>query len=319
MGKLARPLLLVAMLAISGACSPPAEPVRIGLLVWPPYELAQLALERDYADSSDIELVSYQTPAEMVRSYRFGILDAMFVTSQFALTNAANMADSSIIYVIDFSYGGDALLAQPSIESVDDLLGKRIGMEAGPLGAYTLVRALHGSEVSRDNMEIVFIDTPDQLKAFESGQVDAVATYEPTVSKLLKNGANELFNSRSIPLEIIDVLLVRDEVVNERPELLAELLQGLDSALADYRAEPETTASAVAARQGLTPAEFQRAMDGVRLLNLQENLALLSGTDPRLLRGLERQNEVMHQAGMLTSIPEIEMIIDDRIVEKAAR
>lgn len=311
-------ILLALILPLHG-CEVPPEPVRVGLLVWPPYELAHLARDRGYFEADAVELVTFHTPAEMVRSYRFGIIDAMFVTSQFALTNATGMADSRIIYVIDFSYGGDTLLAQASIDSPEELRGKRVGMEAGPLGAYTLVRALHETPISRQDVEIVFIDTPDQLEAFRSGLVDAVATYEPTRSKLLNEGANELFNSESIPLEIIDVLIARKPVIEDHAKQLTALLRGVDRALADYRAEPARHAELMAARQGLTVADFQRAMNGVRLLNLEENLALLSGEDERLLRGLKRQCDVMHKAGMLESIPPVEPLINSEIVKRAVQ
>lgn len=311
-------LLVTIVLLPAGGCSGPTEdPVRVGLLVWPPYELAYLARERDYFDSGRVELVTFHTPAEMVRSYRFGIIDAMYVTSQFVLTNTGGMGDSRIVHVIDFSAGGDALLSQPDIVEPAQLKGKRVGMEAGPLGAYTLTRALDRTELDRSDVEIVFIDTPDQLPAFEAGELDAIATYEPTRSVLLKKGANELFNSIAIPLEIIDVLIARDWLIESDHDKLAELLRGVDRALSDFRREPEATAAIMAERQGLTVDEFLQAMRGVRLLNLQENLALFRGTDDRLYRGLQRQAEVMEEAEMLARRPDIPTLVDDRILEEA--
>ncbi|MDX1443018.1 MAG: ABC transporter substrate-binding protein [Gammaproteobacteria bacterium] len=317
MSKRLRKIVTILAAALVVGCEAPPEPVRVGMLVWPPYELAHLAQHRGYFETDRVELVDFRTPAEMVRSYRYGIIDAMYVTSQFALTNADSLADSRIVHLIDFSYGGDALLASTGIRDASELEGKRVGMEAGPLGAYTMIRALEDHGLAREDVEIVFVDTPYQLDAFRAGRIDALATYEPTRTQLLELGAHELFNSRAIPLEIIDVLLARDEVIETKAVMLAELVRGVDRALADYRSSPDESVALMASRQGISPTAFEEAMDGVRLLNLEDNLALLSGNDERLKRGLVRQCDVMLQAGMIESAPDIERLIDIRIVEMA--
>lgn len=308
-----------ALLLGSHGCSRPEEPVRIGVLVWPPYELAYLAHEKGYFDTSSIELVDFLSPAEMVRSYRFGLIDAMFVTSQFALTNANNLADSRIIYVVDFSAGGDSLIAQPGIESAAELKGKRVGVEAGPLGLYTLERALEGSGISRDDIELVYLDTPDQKTAFETKRIDAVATYEPTRSQLLKQGANDLFNSKEIPLEIIDVIIAKERAIDSSREEFAEFIEGVEQALVDFRENPKLAAEIMIEREQLSVPEFLLAMQGMHLVDLDENRALLLGDDERLLHGLQRQCDVMVDAGILDSRPNIRQIIDTSVVEAVDR
>lgn len=320
--KVRRPILILvglvlgtAILQTLTACSRPEEPVRIGVLVWPPYELAYLAREKQYFDTSTVELVDFLSPAEMVRNYRFGLIDAMFVTSQFSLTNAENLIDSRIIYVVDFSAGGDSLMVQPEIESLAELEGKKVGVEAGPLGAYTLERALESANLSREDIELVFLDTPDQKTAFETGRVDAVATYEPIRSQLLKQGATELFNSREIPLEIIDVVLAKKGIIDRRYQELARFIQGVDRALQDFRKNPKDSAVIMVEREQLSVPEFLLAMEGVHLVDLEENRELLLGEDTRLLQGLRKQCEVMTAAGILDSQPNIRGLIDTRVVE----
>lgn len=314
-----RALVLILVALSLGACDKPRDPVRIGLLVWPPYELAYLARARSYYDQSAIELVDYVTPAEMVRSYRFGLIDAMFTTSQFALANTDTLAASRIVYAIDYSSGGDTLLAHPDIERLADLEGMRVGMEAGPLGAYVVARAFAGTGLSRDDINIVFVDTADQKSAFESDELDAVATYEPTRTKLLQQGARELFNSKAIPLEIIDVIIVKDHVIAERSSDLANFVQGVDRALQQFRAEPEKAAEIMVTRERLSIDEFLLAMDGTHLFSLEDNRKLLSGEDPRLLEGLATQREVMEEAGLLEREPVLEEILDASVVEAATQ
>lgn len=307
--------LLVALLA---ACRPPPEALRVGVLAWPPYDLAYLAAERGYLDERDFELVHFQTPAEIVRSFRYGLLDAILVTSHFALGTAPDLGDVRIIYVVDASRGGDALLARPSVASAEALAGARIGVEAAPLGMYTLVRALNMLGLSREDVKIVPVDTADQFDAWRNGEIDALVTYEPTRSLVRKHGAVELFNSKAIPFEILDVLLVRARTIDSRRPALVEFIQGFDSALEAYRADPEATSAIMAERHPLTVEEFRQAMNAVALFNLEDNIELLGGDEDIVREALRQQANVMKETGMLDSSPPVDALIDASLVEEAS-
>jgi NitT/TauT family transport system substrate-binding protein len=305
------PVLLALLLV---GCAAEKPPLRIGALVWPPYELAYLARDRGFFDTDRIELVDYQTPAEVTRAYRYGLLDAYFLTTQFALPGAGQLQDSRIAYVIDFSIGGDALLARPGIENLQDLAGRRIGVEAGPLGGYMLRRALDVAGLSRGDVALRYVDTPDQVDTFAKGAVDAVITYEPYRSRALDLGARELFSSRRIPGEIVDVLMVPNRVMNARQAELRDFVRGLEKARRFLEEHPDEALPVMAQRQQLSPAQLQRALDGTRLISLEENQRLLGGQDSILQTLLERQVEVMRRAGLAPESPGMGRLIDPRLV-----
>lgn len=312
-------LVLVGLMVLAVcACRAPEPPLRVGVLVWPPYDLAFLAADREFVDSDDIRLVTFHSPAELARSFRYGLLDAMFTTSHFVLTLSPDVEGVRVIYVIDASRGGDALLTKPEIDSAEDLIGRRIGVEAAPLGLYTLQRALNELELDRQDVNIVPIDTAEHFRAWHEDRVDAVVTYEPTRTQLKQSGARELFNSRQIPDEILDVLVVRQDTIEARRDSLVGFVRGLDRALAAYRADPQDAVSAMVQRHPISPAEFTLAMEGVELFDLSDNLQLLASEDGRLSAALAKQCKVMVSAGMLDEAPALDEAIDASIVEQAA-
>ncbi|MFP5505365.1 MAG: ABC transporter substrate-binding protein, partial [Gammaproteobacteria bacterium] len=271
-----------------------------------------LARNQQRYPQQDIKLVDYQTPAEMVRAYRYGLLDGIFVTTQFILDRRMLPEDTRIVYVIDSSSGGDSLVAQPGIRHLHELEGRRVGIEAGPLGGYMLQRACEAAGLERHEIELVYVDTPDQETAFRQGRVDAVITYEPTRSLLLKHGAVELFSSRQIPNEILDVLLVSTEVLATRERELRAFVAALSLARDALDTADESALQPLAQRQGLSVAEFKEALAGMVLLGLDENRALFSGQRP-LLTYLETQIDTMLAARLIGNPIEPARVIDDRL------
>lgn len=309
--------LVILGVSITG-CRAPEDPLRVGILAWPPYDLVALALEEELLDRGRYELVTYHTPSELVRSFRYGLLDVMFVTSHFAVASLNEVGDARIFYLIDVSLGGDSLLARPGLDSGEELRGARVGVEVAPLGMYTLIRALDQLGLDRSDVEIVSVDTADQFDAWRNGRVDAVVTYEPTRGRILELGAEELFNSESIPYEILDVVVARAGTIEDHRATLVSFVEGLDRAIDLYRGNPEAAIPKMARRHAISAEAFSRAMSGVEIFDLSANVRLLAGEDRKALEALTRQCEVMFEAGMLASLPEIDTLIDASIVERAA-
>lgn len=312
-------LVCVAALLI-GACSQPDEPARIGVLLWPPYELAHLARAEGLIPPPErIRLIDYQTPAEAIRAFRNGLIDGLFLTTQYALGDYPDRPGTRIIYVINESEGGDSLLVRPEIASIEDLRGKTVALEAGPLGTYILQRVLDHSELEHDDLELRFIDTPGHAQAYASGAVDAVITYEPFRSRVLEAGARELFSSSEIPGEILDVLYVSGSLLEERTADLVKFVSGLDEARQLLETRPEVALPIMVRRHRIAPQAFALTLAGASLYDLEENLELLDGDRPLLAEKIRSQLEVFQRAGMQQADGKRFARPDARIVQEAMR
>ena len=294
-----RAMIIPVLIALVACSQSPTEPVRVGVLLWPPYDLAHLAKAEGYVRPEQIRLVDYQTPAEVVRAYRNGLVDALFLTTQFALGDHLGRPDTRIVHVINISHGGDSLLARPEIESLEQLSGRTIALEAGPLGGYMLQRVLDHADLSYDDVVLHSVDTPGHVSAYLGGEVDAVITYEPFRSRVLAAGAVELFSSRDIPDEIVDVLFVAGEVVDSLREALVELVRGIEHARQLLASDPDRALGLMAERHGMSADDFAQALAGARLLDLDENLALLTGDPSPLKISIREQLQIFTRAGML--------------------
>lgn len=307
-------ILVFVSSGLPGCNISPAKPLRIGVLVWPPYEIAFLARDLGYFDAKAIELVDYESPSTVERAYRDGTLDAIMVTADYLIDIAADIPDQRAILVIDFSEGGDALMARREIAHLLELRGKRIGVEKSVLGGYIANRMLEHAGLGIDDVEIVPVDIPDQEAAFRNGDIDAVLTYEPTRSRLAQLGATELFSTRDIPGEIVDLLVTNNQVIASQKKNLEVFVSAWARALDYLRNNPDDSALRVAPRQNLTPRQYLDALQHARIPSMRENIALLSHGPQSLATALHRHVDSMLRQGIVDKKVAVDQLLDRQFV-----
>ncbi|WP_090073795.1 aliphatic sulfonate ABC transporter substrate-binding protein [Cohaesibacter marisflavi] len=75
----------------------------------------------------------------------------------------------------------DRVIAQPGIETIADLKGKKVGVPEGTSGDMLLRLALERAGLTLDDIEVVRMDPSTIVTAFGSGQVDAAGIWYPFV------------------------------------------------------------------------------------------------------------------------------------------
>ncbi len=315
--------LLVYMIAtgivllVSGCSSEPTPsgPLRVGVLIWPPYEMAYLAKELGYYDRGNIELVGFRAPGETLRAYNSGAVDCVALTTNYVLQLAARDPSQRIVQIINVSNGADVLLARPAIESLEQLRGKRIGIERSALGAYILQRILDKSELVKGDIEIVSVEISEGPSYYGDGRVDALVTYEPFRTEILRQGAHELFSSRELPNEIMDVLIARESIIESRAEDVGVLVKGWIKAIETYQGSPEAYAAELAKREGLTPEEFIATFEDITLTGATFNQEMLVERPALMVTKLEEEADVLRRADFLTAEFDFPSLLHGHFVE----
>lgn len=261
------------------ACAPRADPVlHVCTNQWTGYEPLYLARSLGYFNDSDVQLVEYSSASDCMRAFGNGTVEAAALTLDEALRLAEDGVAVKIVLVMDFSNGADVLLARPEVESLAALKGRRIAVENSATGAYILQRALPKGGLRLEDVEIVAAVVSEHERAYQAGKVDAVVTFEPVRTRLKAAGLRELFSSREIPGEIVDVLVVHRDFVERFSRDIEELRSAWYRALDYLRAQPRDAAARMAPRLRLSAEEFQRTLNDIHFVTPTENQKLLGGT-----------------------------------------
>jgi NitT/TauT family transport system substrate-binding protein len=188
----------------------------------PIYYMAKQGLLKKWGDKYGVSIKAQRFDyGASLDAFVAGNIDACLMTNMEALDMpAAGGIDTSAIIIDDYSNGNDAVLTRNGLK-LKDLPGKTVLLVEKTISQYLFERAmaLNGlaSQISR--VRIVNTSDADIAGAFlaDSSQ-SAVVTWKPMVSQIRRApGISTVFDSSQLPGEIMDITVVRTDLLN-RPD-----------------------------------------------------------------------------------------------------
>ena len=190
---------------------------------WTPYHYMQKSgLLKKWADKYDITIkVQRFDYAPSLDAFVARNIDACTMTNMEALDMpAASGVPTTVVLIGDYSNGNDALLVRGGLQ-MKDLAGRKMLLVEKTVSEYLFDRALSLNSMRDEIKQVRMINTSDsdiQSAFISDSSVSAVVTWKPMLSQLAQQkSVTSLFNSSQIPGEILDLTVVRSEVL-DRPD-----------------------------------------------------------------------------------------------------
>jgi NitT/TauT family transport system substrate-binding protein len=236
-----------------------------------------------------------------MRAFRNKTIDVAALTLDEVLVLAAEGMELNVFLVMDVSNGADAIVAQEKYESVSQLSGAKVGYENTAVGAYVLSRALKLNGLTKNDIVLVPMNVNETESALRAKTVDAVVTFEPAKSRLLESGFREIFSSKELKNEIVDVLVTRKVFYTDNEVMLKNLVDGWFETLEYYRNNIDEAQSFMNKRLRLPSDVLSKAFDGIVFPTVNENQNLLGseGYDGSLALVLKNLREDMEGSGLI--------------------
>ncbi len=214
-------LLLSCWVVLPAAAATPTFTVGWSVYAgWNPYfYMAKSGILKRWADKYGVVIkVQRFDYAASLDAFVGKNIDACTMTNMEALDMpAAAGVDSTVVIVGDYSNGNDAVLARNNL-TLAQLPGKPILLVQKTVSEYLLERAmvLNGLDNQLSRLKLLNTSDSDIVGAFLGDNSNQVAvTWKPLVSEIVAQdrGVKSLFDSSHIPEEILDLLVVRTEVL----------------------------------------------------------------------------------------------------------
>lgn len=182
--------------------------------------MAKSGILKKWADKYNVSIkVQRFDYAASIDAFVAKNIDACAMTNMEALDNPAGAGiDTTSIITGDFSNGNDALLVRRDIQ-LNQLPGKKVILVQNTVSQYLFERAfaLNGLESRIKQVKLINTTDADIATAFIADKSqDAVVTWKPMVSQIAKQpGVKNIFDSSKIPGEIVDLMVVRTEILTK--------------------------------------------------------------------------------------------------------
>ena len=218
--------------------------------------------------------------AKRLAGLRDGKCDFAAVTLDSYLANGEATGWPGVVtFVIDESFGGDAVLAtDPNIKSLDDLnkpgtRGAFVGLSPSEfllrseISHFHLDRLRPGLEASRVD------DVGTAYNALRDGRVQFAVLWEPLVTRAKSEipGAHVLIDTRDAQGLVIDIALASRRLIADDPKLAETVTHAYFEALQDYLNNAAAFTDAAAHDSGKSPGDAETMLRGIRFTTLSDN------------------------------------------------
>ena len=327
--SLRKTLLCASLATVAGVLPFTAqaiEKMKIGTVVWAGYAPFYVADELDLykAHGLKVELQFFNDPALIPSAMLGSALDGGMLTYDQVVGSVAKGLSHKVVMPIDFSNGGDAIVADKSITSVADFKGKKVGFNPLSPSDFLLAYALKSNGLSDKDISPINM-TPESIPgAMASGSLPIGVTYEPNVSQILGMPGDKyhvVYSSKDAPGLITDVLVFDEKVIAKRPLAIKAMLAGYLDGLAYMQAHPDEAAKIIGKVLGVSAEEAKEQMSGVYNIPLAEmgaNFEKSESTKSFFGSGAVIA-QLLKDNGQIPMIPDFADTFDAQFVEAMAK
>lgn len=296
----------VALATISSfAPAQAAEKLTLAHSTWVGYGPLYIAKEKGFFEEEglDVDLVVMEDTKTRMPALAAGRIDVAVTTIDTVLAFTSEAHPLTYLFALDDSAGGDGIVANKDITSVEGLKGKKVAYTEGSVSQFFLSVLLKDAGMSLSDIESLNMTAGDAGAAFVAGRVDAAVTWEPwlTRGKDTDHGAL-LVDSSTTPGLITDVAVTTTDTLAEHPEAMAGLYKAWSKAVA-WQKENEAEADAIMAK-GVggwleDPAVFAETRAGIVFYDAAMNETFMdTANDGGILKTITNAKTLGEEAGL---------------------
>ena len=266
----------VVVITITPGCQKAATvpTYHIGLGPWVGFGPFYLAEQRGYFKDAGIhvDLIILAGLSERNSALKSGRVDGLAAPVDYFVLSAGNNLATTIVIAVDESVGGDGIVANSSIHTIRDLIGKRVAFQRGLPSEFFLRALLQQNNIPLDQLKTTDMETAQGGAAFISKQVDAAVLWEPWLSKARDDGHGHILaSSKEYPNLIVDCLAFNKSVVAKNPEDVQKIVNAVLKAIEYWKQNPDDADRIMAPYFQVDAAKYAQILSGAKFADLTRN------------------------------------------------
>lgn len=247
---------------------------RIGLGPWVGFGSFYLAEEKGYFRDAgvNVDLIVLTGLSERNSALKSGRVDGLAAPVDYFVLSAGNKLKTTIVMATDESAGGDGIVANDSIQTINDLIGKRVSFQRGLPSEFFLRALLQQNGINFDQLKTIDMETSQGGAAFISRRVDAAVLWEPWLSKANADGHGHILaSSKEYPNLIVDCLAFNQSIASQHPEDVQKIVNALLKAIEYWKQNPQDADRIMAPYFQVDAAKYAQILSGAKFADLARN------------------------------------------------
>ncbi len=320
---------LLAMLFAQGCkgekpveSQPTLPAYRIGLGPWVGFGPFYLAKDKGFFEEQGVkvELIVLTGLAERNSAMKSGRIDGLAAPVDYFVLSAGNNLETTIVMAVDESSGGDGIVANKSIQKIEDLQGKRVAFQRGLPSEFFIRALLQQRNIPMTSLKTVDMETAQGGAAFISKQVDAAVLWEPWLTKAAEEGKGHVLASTSEYHDlIVDVLAFNKTVVSKSPQDVQKIVNAVLKAIDYWKQHPDEANRIMAPYFQVDTTKYAAILGGLKFCDVARNQAYFgTGSAPGPIFDVaKRASAIWLEAKVVSSPVDSKSIISADFVAKA--
>ena len=309
-------LLIAFIICSSAACSgavatPNFKPLRVEWTLWQGDYTLLVANQMGFFKQHGVDVVPvrYDSATQAIPDLAAAKLDGgIFTMSDVML--ASSLADIKSVMVSE-NAGRYAVIASTDIQSINDLRGKRIGLNLHTSSEIFVTYMLKSRRMTTNDVTYVEM-SPSQVSQNIPDQIDAGLVWEPYLTQAVKQGKQIVYESDYYSSLIPRMITFRKATIDQRPNDIRAFLLAWDEGV-NYRiSHPQESLTIISKATGLSTNDISLTSNET-LLTTSSNQKLFAenpGSDPSsiyFIAGFNR--DFLVTAGYINP-PDINTLLD---------
>lgn len=295
-----------------------SKPLMVGASPWAGFQGQYIAAAKDFFGEENVKVEEqyFQSTSDVNTALAAGKLDLGWIGGTDLITLVAQNPSLKAIMLSDYSNGADGILVR-GVSQPADLKGKTLSREDAPYALVFVGEYLKQGGLTEKDVKIVSLSAADSATAFAAGKVDAAATYEPFLTKALKEGKGEIVFTTQDTNIIPNLLAARGEVLEQRREEVLAYMRAIDKGVDLAQSSPDEAAEIVAQKLGITPEEIPAQLAGIKTFDITGNQEQpFNASDPLYLqKSFESAVQILHDTGKISTTVDAASLIDDSLIK----
>lgn len=329
MNRIQRPFraaLLAGLLlcfAGTGAFAAGTKSIKLGVVTWIGYGPLYIAESLDLwkKHGLKVRLQNFTDPALLPAAIASGALDGGLLTYDQLVGHVAKGGKMRAVMPLDFSNGGDAIVATLDVKGIPDVKGQKVAFAPLSPSDFLLAFALRKHGLKDTDVQPIGTGPEAVPSAMASGQVKIGVTYEPMISQITAMDGGKrfhvIYSSKQSPGLLSDVLVFTDKAIKDRADLIKGVMRGYLEALEMIRTKPNEAAKVIGKALGITEAEVLEQQTAIYALSLPEMLkAFTRSSDAESFYvACDAIADILKAKGQIPAMPRCETTMETRYIE----